>query len=93
MAKRVKKQERKKARLGHFDHDEFLVNLGKRIKFLRKKNGFKSAELFSYDIDVARTGMSRYETGNFTDIQMRTLLKIIDGLGLTPGEFFSEGFD
>ncbi|MBN8674339.1 MAG: helix-turn-helix transcriptional regulator [Chitinophagales bacterium] len=92
MAKK-KRQERKKATLGHFNHDEFLNRIGKRIKVLRKKNGFNSAELFSYDIEVSRVGMSKYESGNYDDIRMRTLLKIIDGLGMTPKEFFSEGFD
>lgn len=93
MAKKAKKQERKKATLGRFDHDEFLVKLSKKIKTLRKKNGFSSAELFAYDIEISRVGMSKYETGNFEDIRMRTLLKIIDGLGMTPKQFFSEGFD
>lgn len=92
MAKKGKKIERKKASLGHFDHDEFLINIGKRIKYLRKKNGFKSAELFAYDIEISRVGMSKYESGAFDDIRMRTLLKIIDGLGVTPNEFFSVGF-
>lgn len=55
--------------------------------------GFNSYELFSYDIEISRTGMAKYESGNYDDIRMRTLLKIIDGLGMTPKEFFSEGFD
>ncbi len=93
MAKKTKRPERKKATLGHFDHDDFLSKVGRRIKNLRKKNGFSSAELFAYDIEVSRVGMSKYETGAFDDIRMRTLLKIIDGLGMTPKEFFSEGFD
>ncbi|MFM9673674.1 helix-turn-helix domain-containing protein, partial [Streptomyces galilaeus] len=71
----------------------FLIKLSKRIKQLRKKNGFNSAELFAYDIEISRVGMSKYESGAFDDIRMRTLLKIIDGLGMTPSEFFSEGFD
>lgn len=93
MAKRAKRPIRKKATLGHFNHDEFLIKLSKKVKALRKKNGFTSAELFAYDIEISRVGMSKYETGNFDDIRMRTLLKIIDGLGMTPKEFFSEGFD
>lgn len=93
MAKKPKKKERKKATLGHFDHDDFLMKLSKRIKTLRKKNGFKSSEHFAYDIEISRVGMSRYETGTFDDIRMRTLLKIIDGLGSTPKDFFSEGFE
>jgi len=92
MAKK-KNVVRKKALLGHFDHDNFLLNLSKRIKYLRKQKGFKSYELFAYDIEVSRTGMSNYEAGTFDDIRLRTLLKIIDGLGITPKEFFSEGFE
>lgn len=88
-----KRKERKKATLGHFDHDAFLAKVSKRIKQLRKQKGFKSYELFAYDIEISRAGMSKYEAGTFDDIRMRTLLKIIDGLGITPKEFFSEGFD
>ncbi len=93
MVKKAKRPERKKAKLGHFNHDDFLQKMAKRIKDLRKKQGFKSAELFAYDIEISRVGMSKYETGTFDDIRMRTLLKIIDGLGVTPIEFFSEGFE
>ena len=93
MAKAKKGKERKRAKLGHFNHDTFLQKLSKRIKTVRKQSGFNSYELFSYDIEISRTGMAKYESGNFDDIRMRTLLKIIDGLGMTPKEFFSEGFD
>lgn len=93
MAKSKKRKERRKASLGHFDHEVFLKNLSKRIKSVRKQKGFNSYELFSYDIEISRTGMAKYESGNFDDIRMRTLLKIINGLGMTPKEFFSEGFD
>jgi transcriptional regulator with XRE-family HTH domain len=93
MAKAAKKKERKKATLGHFDHEVFLSQLSARIKVLRKAKGFSSFESFAYDIDISRVGMGRYEAGTFNDIQMRTLLKIIDGLEVTPKEFFSKGFD
>ncbi|PWV56346.1 helix-turn-helix domain-containing protein [Chitinophaga sp. S165] len=93
MAKNPKKEERKKATLGHFDHDDFMEKLSKRIKTLRKQNGFNSYELFAYDIEISRAGMSKYEAGAFDDIRMRTLLKIIDGLGISPKEFFSDGFE
>lgn len=93
MMTKQKKPARKKASLGHFNHDDFLNNLSKRISSLRKAKGFKSYELFAYDIEISRTGMSNYESGTFQDIRLRTLLKIIDGLGITPKEFFSQGFD
>jgi DNA-binding Xre family transcriptional regulator len=92
MSKPKKRPERKKATLGHFDHDAFLQKLSKRVKSLRKKKGFKSYELFAYDIEISRAGMSKYEAGTFDDIRLRTLLKIIDGLEVSPTEFFSEGF-
>ena len=91
MAKQ-QREPKKKAVLGHFDHERFLEELGKRIKQLRKEKGFRSYETFAYDIEISRVGMSNYESGNFEDIRLRTLLKIIDGLGMTPQEFFAEGF-
>ncbi len=93
MAKSKKKLQRKKAILGHFNHDAFLTKLSKRIRSLRKQKGFSSYELFSYDIEISRAGMAKYESGNFTDIRLRTLLKIIDGFDMSPKDFFSEGFD
>lgn len=86
----MKRKERKKATLGHFDHGKFLLSISKKIKKLRKEKGFNSYELFAYDIEVSRSSMSNYESGNFNDIQLGTLLKIIDGLGMTPAEFFAE---
>ena len=93
MAKSKKKESRKKATTGHFDYDRFLDKLSKRIKNMRKQKGFKSYELFSYDIEISRAGMAKYESGKFYDIRLRTLLKIIDGLEMTPKEFFQSGFD
>lgn len=85
---------RKKAVLGNFDHSVFYAQLSKRIGELRKSKGFKSYETFAYDIEISRSAMSKYESGvGFTNIETETLLKIIDGLGMTPAEFFSKGFD
>jgi DNA-binding Xre family transcriptional regulator len=92
MGKSKKKPDRKKATLGHFDHAIFLQKLSKRIKKIRKEKGFKSYELFAYDIEISRAGMSKYENGGFDDIRLTTLLKIIDGLEMTPAEFFGDGF-
>lgn len=90
MANSKLKPEKKKATLGHFDHDDFLEKIGKRIKTLRKKNGFKSYESFAYDIEISRSSMAKFEAGKFDDLRFRTLLKIIDGLEVTPLEFFQE---
>lgn len=93
MAKRARKPERKRAMPRRIKPEAFMTQLGNRIKELRKKSGFSSAELFAYDIEISRVGMSKYETGAFNDIKMGTLLKIIDGLGMKPKDFFAEGFD
>ena len=93
MDKKLNKKQRKKATVGHFDYDDFFKALSNRIKEVRKDKGFTSAELFAYDIEVSRVGMSNYESGNFGDIRLRTLLKIIDGLEVTPKEFFLKIFD
>lgn len=93
MAKKVIRKQRKKASLGHFDYEEFLIALSRRIKEVRQEKNFTSAELFAYDIEISRVGMSNYESGNFDDIRLRTLLKIIDGLEITPKDFFSRILD
>ena len=90
---KARKKEKKRATLGHFDYDQFYEQLSSRIRTLRKEKGFSSAENFAYDIEISRISMGKFESGNFTGIQMSTLLKIIDGLEITPAEFFAKGFD
>lgn len=78
---------------GHFDHPTFYQQLGNRIVMLRKKRGFSSYEAFAYEIGISRSMLSKYESGIIDNLEMKSLLKVIDGLGMTPGQFFSEGFD
>jgi transcriptional regulator with XRE-family HTH domain len=66
------------------------LQLGERIKMLRKEKGFNSYEHFAYDIEISRSGYAKYEGG--ADMRVSTLLKIIYGLDLTLDEFFKEGF-
>lgn len=88
-----KRKERKRAVTGHFDYDDFFVKLKERIKNIRKDKGFSSYENFAYDIEIARSSMAKYDAGTFDDMRLRTLLKIIDGLEMTPTEFFADGFE
>ena len=88
-----KREARKKASLGHLDHDKVFADLSKRVKQLRKEKGFKSSETFAYDIEVSRAGMAKYEAGTFDDIQFGTIIKIIDGLDISIAEFFANGFE
>jgi len=85
-----KKPVRKKADISSLDTDKVLVQLGERIKALRKEKGFNSYEHFAYDIEISRSGYAKYEAGS--DMRFTTLLKIIYGLGMTLDEFFETGF-
>ena len=93
MARSKKKEPRKIASLGHFNHDEAFAALSRRIKQLRKEKGFKSSETFALDIEISRAGMARYEAGTFDDMRVGTLFKIIDGLEISIPEFFGNGFE
>jgi transcriptional regulator with XRE-family HTH domain len=68
-----------------------LIKLGKRIRELRIKKGYKSYEIFAYENDFSRAQMGRYENGE--NLRYESLLKVIRALGVTPKEFFNEGID
>lgn len=73
------------------DPDKELKNLGRRIRDLREKQGYSSSEQFAFEHEIARTQFARYESGK--DIRFTSLIKVINGFGMTLEEFFSEGFD
>ena len=68
-----------------------LKKLGNRIKTLRILGGHNNYEKFAYEIGVGRILLRRAELGG--NIKYTNLLKIINGLGVTPAYFFSEGFE
>lgn len=68
-----------------------LENLSKRLKKLRKQAGYNNYELFAYENGFGRSQYGRYENGS--DIRFSTLVRLIKALGITPAEFFSEGFE
>jgi hypothetical protein len=69
-----------------------FIKLGKRMRELRKKKGYKSFESFAYDNDLPRVLYGNYEKGE-GNITFKNLLKVIKALNVTITEFFSEGFD
>ena len=73
------------------DEAYFLEKLGARLKELRIKKGYTNYEYFAYENNLSRSQYGKYENGG--NIQFDTLIKIINALGMTPTEFFSEGFD
>lgn len=70
---------------------EFLKNVGARIRALRKAKGWSNHETFAYEFDLNRGLHGRHERG--ADMRLSSLLKILNGLGVSPVEFFSEGFE
>jgi DNA-binding XRE family transcriptional regulator len=68
----------------------FHVQLGRRIKDLRKRKGFR-LDHFCYEINIARNTLIAIEAGK--GCTSETLLRIIYGLGVDLVEFFAEGFE
>jgi len=68
-----------------------LEKLANRIKSLRIKQGYSNYESFAYEKNLPRAQYGRYEKGE--DLRYSSLLKVIRALGMTPKEFFSEGFE
>lgn len=60
-------------------------------KYIRKKRKLiaKSLNSFAIDCDVEPATLSNFENKK-SDIYFKNLLKIIDGFGQTPAEFFQE---
>lgn len=89
-AKEVNATKIKKARIITGSSD--FVKLGKRMRELRIKNGYKSFEAFAYDNDLPRVLYGNYEKG-VGNITYKNLLKVIKALKVSVKEFFNEGFD
>ena len=60
--------------------------IGNRIKAIREDQGL-SQRKFALMIRVHRNSIAKIERGE-TNLKLNTLEKIIDGLGVTPEEFF-----
>ena len=67
-----------------------LKNLGKRLKALRKEQE-SNYEQFAFKHDINRSQYGKYEKGQ--DMNVSTLMRILEALEVSPKEFFAEGFD
>ena len=66
--------------------DKRRKQIGEKLKQLRLKDGFKSAETFSYEKELNRVQYWRMEKGaNFT---MDSLLKVLDIHKISLEDFF-----
>lgn len=63
-----------------------VIKLGKRIKELRVKAGYKSYEIFAYEHGFSRAQYGRYEKGE--NLRYDNLIRVMKALEVTPEEFF-----
>ncbi len=68
-----------------------LEKIGKKLKKLRIKKGYKSHEIFAYDHDISRVHYWRMEKG-VTNITIKSLLKVLSIHKITVQEFFCKDF-
>lgn len=73
------------------DELKYLKKLGERLKYYRKKAGYDSYDVFSYEHDFHRSQYGSYEAGG--NIQFNTLIKILKALKVSYKDFFAKGFD
>lgn len=67
-------------------HDEVLLLIGKTLKELRVKAGYRSYEQFAWDNELNRVQYWRMEKG--VNITMKSLLKVLDVHNQTLIDFF-----
>lgn len=70
--------------------EKVLEQIGTRLRELRKKKGYTSAESFAYDHDLPRVHYWRIESGK-ANLTIKTLQRILNIYDLTLAEFFREG--
>jgi transcriptional regulator with XRE-family HTH domain len=70
------------------DAEKELKEVGARLKYLRLKAGYTSAETFSNQHDLSRSLYGKYENAK-KDMQFTTLVKLVNCHGLTLEEFFA----
>lgn len=77
---------RKKGNLELYQKEE-LELIGKKLQYLRIRNGYSNYEDFAYDADIARAQYGKYEKG--ANLLITTLLKILKKHNMTLAEFFA----
>ncbi|OQP59167.1 hypothetical protein A3860_38690 [Niastella vici] len=66
--------------------EKMLNKIGKTLK--NKRLARTTLESFSYEINISRSAMTRYEAGG--DMYLSTFLKLLHGLDIKPEEFFKD---
>jgi transcriptional regulator with XRE-family HTH domain len=69
------------------EFDDFLIEVGERLKKYRKENGYTSYEQFAFDKEIGRAQYGKYEKGT-EDMRLSSLHKVLESLDVSWGEFF-----
>ena len=70
--------------------EEQLLQVGRRLKTLRKAKGYSNYEQFAYEHNIGRAQYGRYENGS--DMHLSSLLRVLQALEVSPAEFFGPGW-
>jgi transcriptional regulator with XRE-family HTH domain len=68
----------------------YLKKIGERLRYFRKKAGYTNSEYFAYENNISRPQYGKYEAG--ANIQLNTLIKILQAMNVSLEEFFT-GFN
>jgi hypothetical protein len=70
------------------DIDPRLIQYGEKLRQIRISKGYSSYEFFAWENKISRIQYYKMEKGsNFT---MKSLLRVLDALEITPQEFFKD---
>jgi hypothetical protein len=87
MRKRIPSARRPIAQeLSAAETERLLNKIGKALK--NKRQARTTLESFSYEINISRSAMTRYESGG--DMYLSTFLKLLHGLDIKPEDFFKD---
>ena len=84
--------ENSKNKKSETDNNEriYLKKIGERLRYFRKKAGYTNSEYFAYENNISRPQYGKYEAG--ANIQLNTLIKILQAMNVSLEEFFT-GFN
>lgn len=71
---------------------ELQKKIGQKLKKTRKDLGYANADDFAYDKGINRSQYGKYEAGS-QDMRLSSLVKIVNSMGLTFEQFFSQPLD
>lgn len=80
-------KSKKSAKTSGDDFDNFLIEVGEKLKKFRTKNGYSSYEQFAFDKGIGRAQYGKYERGT-EDLRLSSLYKTLKALDVSWEEFF-----